>query len=292
MQIDTVFIVGAGAMGSGIAQVCAQTGIEVILNDVSRSALENAMTSISWSMDKFIEKGKLSEDRETMMGRIQTATDFSGAADADIVVEAVFENADLKKEIFKKLDQICKPEALIFSNTSAIPITELASAVDRSEKVGGLHFFNPVPLMPVVEVIKGLETAEETLQTGIDFVRRLGKEPIRVNSDIAGFLLNRIHLVGYVEAIRMLEQGIGTVSEIDNGVRLAFGRKMGPFETGDMVGLDVSYGALTAIYEDTKDIRFFPPRLLKRKVKAGHLGRKTGRGWYTYNQDRGQTAPK
>lgn len=292
MQIDTVFIVGAGAMGSGIAQVCAQAGIEVILNDVSQSALENAMTSISWSMDKFIEKGKLSEDRETMIGRIQTATDFSGAAGADIVVEAVFENADLKKEIFKKLDQICKPEALIFSNTSAIPITELASAVDRSEKVGGLHFFNPVPLMQVVEVIKGLETAEETIQTGIDFVRRLGKEPIRVNSDISGFLLNRIHLVGYVEAIRMLEQGIGTVSEIDKGVRLAFGRKMGPFETGDMVGLDVSYGALTAIYEDTKDIRFYPPRLLKRKVKAGHLGRKTGRGWYTYNQDRGQTAPK
>jgi 3-hydroxybutyryl-CoA dehydrogenase len=199
---------------------------------------------------------------------------------------------DLKKEIFKKLDQICKPEALIFSNTSGIPITELATAVDRSEKVGGLHFFNPVPLMQVVEVIKGLETAEETLQTGIDFVRRLGKEPIRVNSDISGFLLNRIHLVGYVEAIRMLEQGIGTVSEIDNGVRQAFGRKMGPFETGDMVGLDVSYGALTAIYEDTKDIRFSPPRLLKRKVKAGHLGRKTGRGWYTYNQDRGQTAAK
>jgi 3-hydroxybutyryl-CoA dehydrogenase len=283
MQIKKVFVVGAGVMGGGIAQVCAQAGIEVILNDVSQAALENSIKTISWSMDKFIEKGKLSEDKETLMGRIQTAVDFSEAEDTDFVVEAVFENMNLKKEVFKKLDQICKPETLLFSNTSAIPITELASAVDRPAQVGGLHFFNPVPLMQVVEVIKGLETADETLQKGIDFVRRLGKEPIQVNSDIAGFLLNRIHLVGYVEAIRLLEQEIGTVSEIDSGVRLAFGRKMGPFETGDMVGLDVSFGALTAIYEDTKDIRFYPPRLLKRKVMAGHLGRKTGRGWYTYS---------
>lgn len=282
MNTEKVFIAGAGVMGSGIAQVCAQSGVRVILNDMNPSALEKALETISWSVDKFIEKGNLVEDRETILNRIQTVSDFSGAADADLAIEAVFENLALKREIFKQLDNACKPEAAIFSNTSAMPITELASATGRSDKVGGLHFFNPVPMMPVVEVIKGLDTSDETLQIAMDFVRRLNKEPIRVNTDISGFLLNRIHLVSYVEAIRLLEQGIGTVSDIDKGVRLAFGRKMGPFETGDMVGLDVSYGALKAIYEDTRDVRFYPPRLLRRKVMAGRLGRKTGEGWYQY----------
>ena len=276
MSIQKVFIVGSGLMGSGIAQVCAQASIQVFINDVNQEILDQALKNIAWSVGKFIEKGKLKEDLETIMGRIKTATSFTAAAQADLALEAIFERLDLKQEIFKKLDEICRTEALIASNTSAIPITELAAITKRPERVLGLHFFNPVPLMEVVEVIKGVGTSEETMRAGVAFVKSINKEPIRVESDVPGFLLNRINLVSYVEAIRLVEQGIGTVAEIDKGVRLAFGRRMGPFETGDLVGLDVSFGALTAIYEESKDIRFYPPQLLRRKVKAGQLGRK---GW-------------
>ncbi|UCG65179.1 MAG: 3-hydroxyacyl-CoA dehydrogenase family protein [Deltaproteobacteria bacterium] len=285
MSIDRIFIVGAGLMGSGIAQVCAQSGIQVILNDISQEPIDKGMKNIAWSVDKFIEKGKLSEDREIIMARIETITDFSRASEANMAIEVVFEKMDVKQEIFRKLDEACKPDALLASNTSAIPITELAAMTKRPEKVLGLHFFNPVPMMQAVEVVRGVGTAEETMQRGMDFIGRLGKEPIRVESDVPGFLLNRINLVSYVEAIRLVEQGIGAVADIDKGVRLAFGRRMGPFETGDLVGLDVSYGALTAIYEESKDMRYYPPQLLRRKVKAGQLGRKTGRGWYEYTDD-------
>ena len=205
------------------------------------------------------------------------------AGDAGLAVEAAFENLEIKQEIFKKLDQGCNPDALLASNTSAIPITELAAVTGRPGRVVGLHFFSPVPMMQAVEVIKGVTTSEEAMLAGLHFVRRLGKEPIRVESDVPGFLLNRINLISYVEAIRLFEQGIGSVEDIDKGFRLAFGRKMGPFETGDMVGLDVSYGALSAIYEESKDIRYYPPQLLRRKVKAGQLGRKAGKGWYIYD---------
>jgi 3-hydroxybutyryl-CoA dehydrogenase len=220
------------------------------------------------------------------MGRIHIVPDYSAAAQAELALEAVFEKLEVKEEVFKSLDKICGPDSILTTNTSAIPITELAAVTKRPGKVLGLHFFNPAPMMTVVEVVKGISTSEETVQIGIDFVKQIGKEPIRVEKDVPGFLLNRINLVGYVEAINLLERGIGTVGDIDNkGVRLAFGRRMGPFETGDLVGLDVSYGALMAIYKESKDPRYYPPQLLRRKVKAGHLGRKTGQGWYEYNED-------
>ena len=285
MTIKKAFIVGAGLMGSGIAQVCAQSGINVILNDISQEAIEKGLNNIAWSVSKFIEKGKLTEDKETILNRIATDDDFSSAADADLVIEAVFEKLELKQEIFLKLDEVCQPNTILASNTSAIPITELASITKRPEKVLGIHFFSPVPMMPVAEVIRGINTTEETILFGVDFVKSIGKEPIRVESDVAGFLLNRINFPSTIEAIRLVEQGIGTVADIDKGMRLAFGRRMGPFETGDMVGLDVTYGALMACYEETRDPRFYPPQLLRRKVKAGHLGRKTGKGWYEYNKD-------
>lgn len=285
MSIENVLIVGSGLMGSGIAQVCAQAGIHAFLADVNHDILKKALKNIAWSVSKLIEKGKVAGPLETIMARIRTGTDLANALPVDLAIEAVFEKPDLKQDIFRKLDEICSPETVLASNTSAIPVTELASVTRRPEKTLGLHFFNPVPMMEVVEVIKGVRTSEETMQAGIDFVRKIGKGAIRVESDVPGFLLNRINLVGYVEAIRLLEQGIGTVSDIDRGVRLAFGRRMGPFETGDLVGLDVSYGALTAIYEESKDMRFYPPQLLRRKVKVGELGRKTGRGWYEYNED-------
>ena len=285
MAIQKVFIAGSGLMGSGIAQVCAQAGIQVFITDIHQDILNRALKNISWSLSKFIEKGKVSENLETVMSRIRTSMDFTAGGQVDLAIEAVFERLDLKQEVFRKLDEICRPETLLASNTSAIPITELAALTKRPEKIFGLHFFNPVPMMDVVEVIKGVRTSEEAMQTGVHFVRTIGKEPIRVERDVPGFLLNRINLIGYVEAIHLLEQGIGSVSDIDKGVRLAFGRRMGPFETGDLVGLDVSYGALTAIYEESKDIRYYPPQLLRRKVKAGELGRKTGRGWFEYNSD-------
>ena len=285
MAIKKVFIVGCGLMGSGIAQVCAQAGIQVFMNDVSQEILNKALKRVRWSVGKFIEKGKLKEDLEKIMARISPVTDFNQTSQVDLAIEAVFEKLELKREIFKKLDQFGRPETLFVSNTSAISITEIAAVTQRPERILGLHFFNPVPMMEVVEVIKGMKTSEETMRAGVEFVRVLGKEPIRVEKDIPGFLLNRINLVSYVEAIRLLEQGIGTVEDIDKGVRLAFGRRMGPFETGDLVGLDVSYGALTAIYEESKDARYSPPQLLKRMVKAGELGRKTGRGWYEHHKD-------
>jgi 3-hydroxybutyryl-CoA dehydrogenase len=285
MAIGHVFIAGAGLMGSGIAQVCAQAGIKVTLSDVNEQALKKGREGIAWSVGKLVEKKKLSEDRDVILNRIETTVGFSGAIEADLAIEAVFENLEIKQDIFRKLDAACKPEAILASNTSAIPITEIAAVTRRPQRVLGLHFFSPVPMMPVVEVVKGISTSEDVMETAVPFVERLGKEPIRVESDVPGFLMNRINLVSYVEAIRLLEKGIGSVGDIDKGVRLAFARRMGPFETGDMVGLDVSFGALTAIYQESQDLRFYPPRLLRRKVKAGHLGRKTGQGWYAYDEN-------
>ena len=285
MTINSIFIAGSGLMGSGIAQVCAQAGIEVTLNDISAEALAKGLSNIDWSVGKLIAKSLLHEDKATILGRIKASEDFAKAFEADFAIEAVFENLELKQNIFRKLDATCNPDTLLASNTSAIPITTLAAVTRRPDRVLGLHFFNPVVMMQTVEVVRGINTSEAAMQAGVDIVRKLGKEPIRVERDVPGFLMNRINLVSYVEAIRLFEQGIGTVADIDKGVRLAFGRPMGPFETGDMVGLDVSCGALTAIYEESRDMRFYPPQMLRRKVKAGQLGRKTGKGWYVYEED-------
>lgn len=283
-DISSVLVVGSGLMGSGIAQVCAQAGIDVVLTDLSEEALAKARKSIAWSVEKFAEKGKLKEDSETILQRITTVTDLRAADEVDLAIEAVFENLDLKQEVFRKLGGICPPETLIASNTSAIPITELAAVTDRPQQVLGIHFFSPVPMMAAVEVIRGLATSDETAEAGRRFVLKIGKEPIMVNRDVAGFVINRINFPSAIEAMNLVEAGVATVEDIDKGLRLASGRKMGIFETGDMVGLDVTYGAMTAMYRETGDPRFYPPLLLRRKVKAGHLGRKTGRGWYTYDK--------
>ena len=285
MDIQKVFIVGSGLMGSGIAQVCAQRGLEVVLYDIDGEALKRALKSIEWSVGKFIEKGELKEEKGIIMGRIKTGSDFSEAGPCGLLIEAVFENQDLKKEIFEKMDSLSSPEALIASNTSSIPITELAVATKRPERVLGLHFFSPVPMMQAAEVIRGQSTSEETMVKGRQFVIRIGKEPITVNRDVAGFVINRINFPSTMEAMRLVEEGVTTVEDIDKGLRLASGRRMGIFETGDMVGLDVTYGALMSMYRETGDPRWFPPMILRRKVKSGELGRKTGKGWYEYDTD-------
>ena len=285
MDIQKVLVVGSGLMGSGIAQVCAQAGIQVLLYDVSKDALVNAIKTIDWSVGKFIEKGKLDEDRDSIMARIRLITDITDGKEVDLAIEAVFEKLELKQEIFQKLDKSCSPDTLIASNTSAIPITELAAVTNRPDKVLGLHFFSPVPMMQAVEVIKGAGTVDETARTGRDFVLQIGKEPIMVNRDVAGFVINRINFPSAIEAMNLVEQGVASIEDIDKGLRLAAGRRMGIFETGDMVGLDVTYGAMKAMFEETGDPRWYPPLLLRRKVKAGHLGRKAGKGWYEYNED-------
>jgi len=285
MEIKKVLVVGSGLMGSGIAQVCAQAAMDVFLNDASDDALTKAIKTIEWSVDKFIEKGKLTEDKKTIVGRIAPVRELEKGTDVDLVIEAVFEQLELKQQIFEKLDHLCAAHTLLASNTSAIPISDLAAATRRADKVLGLHFFSPVPMMPVVEVIKGISTADKTAEIGQAFVQKIGKEPIRVNRDVPGFAINRINFPSTIEAMNLVEQGVVSIEDVDKGLRLGLGRKMGIFETGDMVGLDVTYGALMAMYNETGDSRWYPPLLLRRKVKAGHLGRKTGRGWYQYDKD-------
>ena len=285
MEVKKVLVVGSGLMGSGIAQVCAQAGIDVFLNDAAEDALNKAIKNIEWSVGKFIEKGKLTEDQKTIVGRITPIKDLDKSQDVDLAIEAVFEQLEIKQQIFEKLDQICGPHTLLASNTSAIPISELAAVTHRADKVLGLHFFSPVPMMQAVEVIKGISTTDETARIGKAFAIKIGKEPIMVNRDVAGFVINRINFPSTIEAMTLVEQGVATVEDIDKGLRLASGRKMGIFETGDMVGLDVTYGAMMAMYTETGNPRWYPPLLLRRKVKAGHLGRKTGKGWYVYDKD-------
>ncbi|MFC1823597.1 3-hydroxyacyl-CoA dehydrogenase family protein [Thermodesulfobacteriota bacterium] len=283
MNVEKVFILGAGIMGNGIAQVCAQCGISVVMCDISQELLDKAVKNITWSVSKFIEKGKIKESQDEVLGRIETTRDYDAAGEAELIIEAVFEDIKVKHDILKKIDPIVKDDTIIASNTSAIPITEIASATRRPENFIGLHFFNPVPMMLAVEVIKGYSSSEEAFQYGADFVRLIGKEPVLVKRDLAGFLLNRINMLSNMEAYRMVEQGVSTPEDIDKGMRLAFGRKMGPFQTSDLAGLDTQLKAYTNVYEEEKDMRFYPPSILRRKVLAGHLGRKTGNGWYEYD---------
>ncbi len=292
MEIKKIFVVGAGLMGSGIAQVSASAGLEVILYDVAPEAVERAIKNIAWSAGKLVEKQKVQGPLEAIMNRITSTENLSDATEVDLCIEAVFENLTLKQEVFKKLSAVVKPETLLASNTSAIPLSTLAAAVPHPERVLGLHFFSPVPMMEAVEVVRSQFTSDEVFALGRSFVKSIGKEPILVHKDVPGFLINRINFPASVEAMRLVEAGVGTVEDIDKGLRLASGRRMGIFETGDMVGLDVTCGALTAIYEETKDPRWFPPAILRRKVMAGQLGRKTGKGWYEYNPDGTRKPPK
>ncbi|HMK37322.1 MAG TPA: 3-hydroxyacyl-CoA dehydrogenase family protein [Desulfomonilaceae bacterium] len=291
MEIKCVFVIGAGLMGSGIAQVCAVSGLEVILCDVAPEAAERGIKSIEWSAAKLVEKGKIDGPVESIMARITPTVNPALAAEAQLCIEAVFEDLSLKQEVFEKLSRVTARETLLASNTSAIPISSLAVVVKHPERVLGLHFFSPVPMMQAVEVVRSQFTSDAVFSLGKSFVEAIGKEPILVHKDVPGFLINRINFPATIEAMRLVEAGVGTVEDVDKGLRLATGRRMGIFETGDMVGLDVTCGALTAMYEETKDSRWYPPAILRRKVMAGQLGRKTGKGWYEYNPDGTRKGP-
>lgn len=290
MAIEKIFVAGAGLMGSGIAQVCAQAGYDVTLQDMADDILNKSLEKIRWSVGKLVEKSKLAEKTDTIMDRLRVTTDLD-ASSADFVFEVIVEKMEAKQALFAELDGICPAHTIFASNTSAIPITQLAAATARPANVCGTHFFSPVPMMRAVEIVKGPATATETVETADRLCQSLGKETIRVNMDVAGIVLNRINFPSTIEAIRLVEAGVADVADIDKGMRLGFGRPMGPFETADMVGLDIGYHAFLAVYEETRDPKFYPPMLLQRKIMLGQLGRKTGVGWYRYDSDGRKLGP-
>jgi 3-hydroxybutyryl-CoA dehydrogenase len=291
MESKKIFVAGAGTMGAGIAQVCAQAGYSVVMRDLTDELVDKGLKTIAWSVGKLVDKGKVHGTADEIVARIRGTLDFSGAKDADFVFEAVIEDLEIKKELFGTLDTLCPPHTIFATNTSAIPITDIAEVTQRPSQVVGTHFFNPVPMMRIVEIVKGLITSEETMGAAERLCQSMGKETIRVNRDVAGFALNRINFPSTVEAIRLVEAGVASVEDIDKGMRLGFGRPMGPFETGDLAGLDVGYSAMSAVYRETQDEKFHPPMLLQRKVRIGHLGRKTGIGWYKYDDKGNKLGP-
>ena len=291
MEIKKIFVAGAGLMGGGIAQVCAQAGYEVVMRDISEHILNKSLKAVQWSVGKLVEKGKVQGSVEEILGRLKTTTDLSQAADADFVFEAIIENLEAKRGLFAELDNLCPAHTIFATNTSAIPVTEIAEATKRVARFCGTHFFSPVPMMKAVEIVKGLGTAEDTVEIADRLCKSIGKDTIRVNMDVAGIVLNRLNFPSTIEAIKLVEAGVATVEDIDKGMRLGFGRPMGPFETADMAGLDVGYNAMLAVYSETRDPKFYPPMLLQRKVKLGHLGRKTGMGWYRYDENGKKIGP-
>ncbi|MFC3501039.1 3-hydroxyacyl-CoA dehydrogenase family protein [Micromonospora krabiensis] len=276
-------VVGAGLMGSGIAQVAAQAGWQVTLRDLDDAATGRGVAGIRKSLEKFAEKGKIAaDDVEATLGRITPTTDLEAAADADIVVEAVFERLEVKHEVFRALDKICKADAVLATNTSAIPVTQIAAVTDRPESVVGTHFFSPVPMMKLCELVRGYKTSDATLATVKAFAEEIGKTVVVVNRDIAGFVTTRLIAALVVEAVKLVESGVVSAEDLDTACRLGFGHAMGPLATTDLTGVDVLLHAAKNIYTDTADEKFFPPELLQRMVTAGDLGRKSGKGFYTY----------
>jgi 3-hydroxybutyryl-CoA dehydrogenase len=276
-------VVGAGLMGSGIAQVAAQAGWAVTMRDVDDAALTRGMDGIRTSLGRFVHKGQLSEsDAEATLARIETTTDLDALAESDIVVEAVYERLDVKHEVFAALDRVCKDTAVLATNTSAIPVTRIAVATERPESVVGTHFFSPVPMMKLCELVRGYKTSDETLATAKEFAEGIGKTTIVVNRDVAGFVTTRLITALVVESVKLVENGVVSAEDLDTACRLAFGHPMGPLATTDLTGVDILLHATRNVYDETADPKFYPPELLQRMVNAGDLGRKTGKGFYTY----------
>lgn len=287
MEIKNVFVAGAGFMGNGIAEMAALAGYKVTMSDLSGERLDAGMEEIRNSLGKFRSKDKITgEQYDSALGNLATTTDLEGASEADLVVEAIPEKLELKKDTFGRLDQICPETTILATNTSAISVSAIASATRRPEMVVGTHFFGPVPVMRLCEIIKGLLTSEETLETAGVWARSLGKETVVVRRDHAGFIANRVTIPGSLEAVRLVEEGLATPEEIDGAATFGSDQRAGPMQILDNAGIDVSFSAAMAIYEDTGEPRFYPPPLMRRMVSANLLGRKTGRGFYDYSSGR------
>ena len=283
MEIKTIGVVGAGTMGSGIAQTAAEAGYSVIMRDIEESFVQRGMAAINKNLDRAVEKGKRSkEEAEGIGGRIRVTTRLEDFKLVDLVIEAVIENMDLKKELYGDLDKICRPDAVLASNTSGLSITEMASATKRPDKVVGMHFFNPVPVMKLVEVIKGAATSEETFQLIMDISRKMGKEPIAVN-EAPLFVVNRILVPMINEAAYVLMEGVAGAEDIDKGMMLGANHPIGPLALADLVGIDVLLAVQDTLYKETGDSKYRACPLIRKMVRAGHFGRKSGRGFYSYS---------
>ena len=282
MDINTLGVIGAGQMGNGIAQVAAMSGIHVIMNDISEEFVQKGLSTITGIITRSVGKGKITEtEKESILGRISASTDLKDMAGADFVVEAATENETLKFKIFKDLDNICPPAAILSTNTSSIPIGRIASQTQRPEKVIGMHFMNPVPVMRLVEIIRGLATSDETFKATWDLSLKFGKTPAEAN-DFPGFIANRILLPMINEAVYCLYHGVGKKEDIDTVMKLGMNHPMGPLELADLIGLDTCLAIMETLYNGFNDSKYRPCPLLRKYVEAGWLGRKTGRGFYDY----------
>ncbi len=284
MGIKTVGVVGSGLMGSGIVEVVARKGYDVIVREVNDEFLQKGLGRIQTSMNRAVERNKMTaEDREASFNRIKGTIKLEELATADFVIEAVVENLSLKKDVFERLGQITRPDVIIASNTSSLPIIEMAAKTNKPDKVLGMHFFNPVPVLPLLEMVRSFLTSEETYQTARAFGEALGKTII-VAKDAPGFIVNALLVPYQLDAIRMYENGFASAEDIDTGIKLGLNHPMGPLTLGDFVGLDTILFIADAMFEETKDTRYAAPPLLRRMVAAGHIGRKSGRGFYDYTK--------
>jgi 3-hydroxybutyryl-CoA dehydrogenase len=290
MDIRTIMVIGSGLMGGGIAQVSAQAGLNVIMNDVKMEFIDKGFNNIKKLLEGRVQKEKITAaEKDAILTRIRKSTDLEEATNADFVIEAAFENFEVKKSIFQKLDTVCPGNTIFASNTSSIPITSLAATVKRSDKFIGMHFFSPVPVMRLVEVIPGFKTAPETVKATEELAAKLKKETVRVK-DVPGFLVNRVNAAFRAECYRCLVEGVATLEDIDKAIKLGLNHPMGPFELGDFVGVEIGYNVFKTLYEAYKDPKFAPSLLLEKLVLAGDLGRKTGKGWYDYTS--GERKPR
>ncbi len=281
--MEKIFVLGAGTMGSGIVQAFAQKGYEVIVRDIKDELVQSGIVRINNGLSKLVSKGKMTEEtKEDILSRISGTTDMNLAADCDLVVEAAIENMKIKKEIFAELDKICKPETILASNTSSLSITEVASATNRPEKVIGMHFFNPAPVMKLVEIIRGMATSQETFDEVKELSVAIGKEPVEVE-EAPGFVVNRILIPMINEASFILQEGIASVEDIDTAMKYGANHPMGPLALGDLIGLDVCLAIMDVLYNETGDTKYRSSSILRKYVRAGWLGRKSGRGFYNYN---------
>ncbi|MCJ1908160.1 3-hydroxybutyryl-CoA dehydrogenase [Planococcus ruber] len=283
MAIQNVMVIGAGQMGSGIAQVCAQAGFNVKLNDMKQEAYDRGIGTITKNLSRNVEKGRMTEDEKTaVLGRITASLDLKDAHDADIVIEAAVENMEIKHSIFKTLDEVAPKHAILASNTSSLPITEIAAVTNRPEQVIGMHFMNPVPVMKLVEIIRGLATSDEVYQAVEEMTLKLSKTPVECN-DFPGFVANRILMPMINEAIFTLQEGVATKEAIDDIMKLGMNHPMGPLQLADFIGLDTCLYIMEVLHDGFGDSKYRPSPLLRQYVKAGWLGKKTGRGFYEYS---------
>ena len=284
MAIERVGVAGFGAMGSGIAQVCARAGFSVTVREVDQAAIDRGWKSVDGSLARIVKAGRMSEaDAKAARGRMRATTTLADLKDSDLVIEAVLEIADVKRKVFEELDRICPASTIFASNTSSLPIMDMAAVTKRADRFAGLHFFNPAPVMQLVEIVRAITTSDETIETLRGFVQKLGKTPV-VCKDVAGFIVNRLMVPYLLGAIRVLEQGVATPEEIDTAVKLGLRHPMGPFELLDYTGLDINLHVANVFFDEFKDPNMAPPPLLRRMVAAGHLGRKSGKGFYEYDE--------